>query len=99
MCLFRAPKPPAMPERPETPPKPEPTAKAPTLGKQRESARPTLGMQRKSTTTKTKRERGTQTTDTTSGLSTSSPRRSLSARRRGTSSLRIPLASSGDLRY
>ncbi len=86
MCLFRAPKPPKMPDPPETPPKPEATAKAPTLGAKRKS------------TKKPGRTAGS-TSEVGSTVSTSSPRRSLFARRRGTASLRIPLASSGNLNY
>ena len=87
MCLFRAPKPPKMPDPPETPPKPEATAKAPTLG-----------VKRKSTKKKPGRTAGS-TSEVGSTVSTSSPRRSLFARRRGTASLRIPLRSSGNLNY
>ena len=87
MCLFRAPKPPKMPDPPETPPRPEATAKAPTLG-----------AKRKSTKKKPGRTAGS-TSEVGSTVSTSSPRRSLFARRRGTASLRIPLASSGNLNY
>ena len=85
MCLFKAPKPPKMPETPETPPKPEPTAKAPTIGSKRKITKPDR-------TARSSSEVGTS-------VSTSSPRRGLFARRRGTASLRIPLSSSGNLNY
>ena len=77
MCVFpKPPKPPELPPAPETAPRPEKTAKAPTLGSKRKGRGPSIG-----------------------GFSTISPRRSLSARRRGTSSLRIPLRSGGNLNY
>ena len=85
MCFFKPPKP-KMPETPETAPRPEETAKAPTIGAKRKS------------TKKPGRTAGS-TSEVGSTVSTSSPRRSLFARRRGTASLRIPLASSGNLNY
>ncbi len=87
MCLFKAPKPPALPDPPETPPRPEATAKAPTLGAKRKSVKKKPG-----------RTAGS-TSEVGSTVSTSSPRRSLFANRRGTASLRIPLSSSGNLNY
>ena len=84
---FKPPKPPKMPEAPETAPRPEKTASAPTLG-----------AKRKSTKKKPGRTSGS-TSEIGSTVSTSSPRRGLFARRRGTASLRIPLASSGNLNY
>ena len=78
MCVFRRPKPPKMPETPETAPKAEATASAPTLGSKRKGL------------TKPDRTSGS-TSGVGSGVSTSSPRRGLYARRRGTESLRIPL--------
>ena len=83
MCFFQ--KKPKMPETPETAPKPEETAKSPTIGSKRKSTKPgrTAG----------------SSSEVGSTVSTSSPRRSLFARRRGTASLRIPLTSSGNLNY
>ena len=86
MCLFRSEKP-AMPETPETAPKAEETAKAPTLGAKRKSVKKKPGKTAGSTSVF-----GTN-------ISTSSPRRSLFASRKGTASLTIPLTSSSDLNY
>jgi len=86
MCFFK-PKKQKMPETPETAPKAEETAKAPTLGAKRKSVKKKPG-----------RTAGS-TSDFGTNISTSSPRRSLFARRRGTGSLRIPLTSSGNLNY
>ena len=88
MCIgpFKAKKP-VIPETPEVAPRPEETAKAPTLGAKRKSVKKKPGRTAGSTS-----EVGTN-------ISTSSPRRSLFARRLGTASLRIPLTSSSDLNY
>ena len=86
MCFFK-PKKPEMPEIPETPSKPEETASAPTLGAKRKSVKKKPG-----------RTAGSSS-EVGSTVSTSSPRRSLFANRRGTASLRIPLASSSNLNY
>ena len=49
MCIF-APKPPPLPDPPVAPPKPEKTAKAPTIGRKRKSVAKTgLGMSKRST--------------------------------------------------
>ena len=87
MCIgpFK-PKKPALPPAPETPPKPEATAKAPTIGSKRK------GITKPDRTASSTSKIGTS-------VSTSSPRRGLFASRRGTASLRIPLASDGNLNY
>tara|TARA_B100001250_G_C19107615_1_gene489673 strand:- start:211 stop:477 length:267 start_codon:yes stop_codon:yes gene_type:complete len=87
MCIgpFK-PKAPKLPEKTETAPRPEKTASAPTIGSKRKGV------------TKPDRTAGS-TSEVGSTVSTSSPRRSLFARRRGTASLRIPLTSSGNLNY
>ena len=74
-----------MPETPEVAPRPEDTAKAPTIGSKRKSTKPD----------RTARS----TSEVGSSVSTSSPRRTLFARRRGTASLQIPLTSSSNLNY
>ena len=81
MCVgpFR-PRTPKLPETPEVAPRPERTAKAPTVGAKR-SGRKTASASASASALGTGR------------------RRSLSGRRRGTSSLRIPLAPSGNLNY
>ena len=76
------------------PPKPKMPETPETAPRAEETAKaPTLGAKRKSTKKKPGR------TEAGSTVSTSSPRRSLFARRRGTASLRIPLSSSGNLNY
>ena len=87
MCVgpFK-PKAPKMPERTETAPRPEKTASAPTIGSKRKS-------------TKKPERTARSTSEVGTNISTSSPRRGLFARRRGTASLRIPLTSSGNLNY
>ncbi len=70
MCIgpLAPPKPPKLPDPPEVAPRPEKTAKAPTIGRKR-----------------------------TTVLKTGQSRRNI--KRTGTSSLRIPLKSSGNLNY
>ena len=89
MCRGRPPAPPPPPPPRPIPPPPEPTAGRVVTGADRTSTRP-----RPSGTTVTGQQR-------TQGMTAGSRRstRGTTARRLGTSSLRIPLLSTSDLNY